>query len=238
VAGLTIQHGDATALARVYLEHLEIRALYAADLDAILNQLPAAPAGINPNDAVVRDLVAFGVPLWLDAAIRSPEDGLHALALGIARVVVGLETLPSYEVLQNTCSSLGSECVAFSLDLRDGVPMTSLKCEVSRLNSNMWTDSVQEVAVRAVDAGVGAMIMLDVSRVGTGVGPDLDLIGKVRKAAPRLALIAGGGIRGPEDLSRLADVGCDAALVATALLDGHLNAADVVAARKHYNPTR
>jgi phosphoribosylformimino-5-aminoimidazole carboxamide ribotide isomerase len=239
VAGLTIQDGDAIALARAYLEDLEITALYAADLDAILNQIPAAPTRINPNEGVVRNLVALGAPVWLDAAIRSPEDGLRTLALGIARLVVGLETLPSYEVLQNTCASLGSECVVFSLDLSNGVPMTSPKSEISTLDVGVWqSDWVQNVAARVVDAGVGAMIVLDISRVGTRVGPDLDLIGKVRKAVPQLTLIAGGGIRGPEDLSRLADVGCDAALVATALLDGHLNAADVVAARKAYNPTR
>jgi phosphoribosylformimino-5-aminoimidazole carboxamide ribotide isomerase len=52
-------------------------------------------------------------------------------------------------------------------------------------------------------------------------------------------LLAGGGVRGYEDLARLADAGCDGALVATALHDGRLCAADVASAhRLQGRPTR
>jgi phosphoribosylformimino-5-aminoimidazole carboxamide ribotide isomerase len=47
-----------------------------------------------------------------------------------------------------------------------------------------------------------------------------------------VTLVAGGGVRGADDLARLADAGCDGALVATALHDGRLSAADVTAARR------
>jgi len=49
------------------------------------------------------------------------------------------------------------------------------------------------------------------------------MIVRVRQAAPDVTLLAGGGVRGPDDLSRLADAGADGALVATALLDGSLD---------------
>jgi phosphoribosylformimino-5-aminoimidazole carboxamide ribotide isomerase len=39
-------------------------------------------------------------------------------------------------------------------------------------------------------------------------------------------------VRGPEDLRRLADAGCEGALVATALHDGRLDSDDVAAARR------
>jgi uncharacterized protein related to proFAR isomerase len=88
------------------------------------------------------------------------------------------------------------------------------------------------VAMRAADAGAGAVIVIDLARVGTGTGLDLALIDRVREATPGLTLVAGGGVRGPEDLARLADSGCDGALVATALHDGRLSAADVAAAQR------
>jgi phosphoribosylformimino-5-aminoimidazole carboxamide ribotide isomerase len=46
-------------------------------------------------------------------------------------------------------------------------------------------------------------------------------------------LLAGGGVRGLKDLESLAGCGCDGALVATALHDGRLGAADLMAALKH-----
>ena len=72
----------------------------------------------------------------------------------------------------------------------------------------------------AAEAGVGSVIVIDLARVGGGRGPGSELVAAVREAVPRLTLLAGGGVRGAQDLAALADVGCDGALVATALLDG------------------
>ena len=46
------------------------------------------------------------------------------------------------------------------------------------------------------------------------------------------AIAAGGGVRGPEDLGRVASAGCDGALVATALHDGRLGSRDIAGARR------
>jgi phosphoribosylformimino-5-aminoimidazole carboxamide ribotide isomerase len=53
------------------------------------------------------------------------------------------------------------------------------------------------------------------------------VIQRVRETVPDVAIIAGGGVRRVADLVRLAESGCDGALVATALHDGSLSAADV-----------
>jgi len=74
--------------------------------------------------------------------------------------------------------------------------------------------------------------VIDLARVGTGAGLDFGLIARVRDAVPGLTLLAGGGVRGLEDCARLADTGCDGALVATALHDGRLGAADVAALQR------
>jgi phosphoribosylformimino-5-aminoimidazole carboxamide ribotide isomerase len=49
--------------------------------------------------------------------------------------------------------------------------------------------------------------------------------------SPFLEIISGGGVRGPRDLQALAAAGADAALVASALHDGRLSAAQCAAAR-------
>jgi phosphoribosylformimino-5-aminoimidazole carboxamide ribotide isomerase len=59
--------------------------------------------------------------------------------------------------------------------------------------------------------------VIDLARVGTRIGLDVELLARVREAAPGLTLLAGGGVRGAEDLEKLAGAGCDGALVATAL---------------------
>jgi phosphoribosylformimino-5-aminoimidazole carboxamide ribotide isomerase len=212
--------GDAVALARWYMREIGLTELYVADLDAISNR--------PPQDAVVASLAALGAPIWLDAGIASVSAARHALELAAAVVVVGLETLPSYDALAEICAKAGGDRVAFSLDLRGGEPVVA---------AGVPNEPAHVVAERAAGAGAGALIVIDLARVGTGTGIDLALIARVRAAVPELTLLAGGGIGGTEDVARLADAGCDGALVATALHDGRLGAADVAAAhrlaRKH-----
>ena len=82
--------------------------------------------------------------------------------------------------------------------------------------------SVAQIVRGAADAGVGTMIVLDLARVGSAAGVDLEAMAAVRRAVPDVALFAGGGVRSEEDLALLARAGCDGALVATALLSGAL----------------
>ena len=215
VAARAIESGDALALARTYVAHLGLTELYAADLDAIL--------GGASQDTLVAALAAVGVPLWLDAGVSSADRARQARTLGAARVVVGLETLPSYSALGAICAAVDGDKVAFSLDLRDGEPVVAS-------GGIPPGEPAHLVAARARDAGAGAVIVIDLARVGTGRGLDLELIARVRKAAPEPLLLAGGGIRGLDDLARLSDAGCDGALVATALHEGRIGAAEIAAA--------
>jgi phosphoribosylformimino-5-aminoimidazole carboxamide ribotide isomerase len=223
VAGVAID-GDAVELARTYLRHLGLTEFYAADLDAIANR--------PPQDTLVASIAALGAPLWLDAGIASVTAARHALELAAAVVVVGLETMPSYDALAEICASAGGDRVAFSLDLRDGEPVVDSEASAIR------GEPPHVVAARAAAAGVGALIVIDLARVGMGTGMDLALIARVREAAPGLTLLAGGGVRGADDLARLADAGCDGALVATALHDGRLGAEDIAAARRLHPSAR
>ncbi len=219
VAGTSIEPGNALALARAYLDRLELTELYVADLDAIL--------GRGPQDSVVRPLAELGVPLWLDAGGSSVDSVRRGIDLGAASVVVGLETLPSFDALRNICDAVGGERIAFSLDLRNGKPI------VASSASDVLRDGgpVVRFAVKAARTGVASVIVLDLARVGMGRGLDFHLISTVRATLPGLTLVAGGGIRGLADVKRLATIGCDGVLAATALQDGRLRAAEIASAR-------
>ncbi len=193
--------GDAVALARVYVDKLRLDEVYIADLDAI--------AGGAEQDEVVRRVAACGVRVWLDAGIATVAQARRARARGASRIVVGLETLPSFTDLRGIVDVVGADAAAFSLDLRDGRPMAA--------NAGLAEMTSDAIAREAAAAGANALIVLDVARVGSGRGPDWSLLEGVRRAAPGVMLLAGGGVRDAGDLHRLAVIGCEAALMATAL---------------------
>jgi phosphoribosylformimino-5-aminoimidazole carboxamide ribotide isomerase len=211
IGDVFLEPGDALALARGYVDQLAITDLYLADLDAI--------AGRTSQDSTIASLAHAGARLWIDAGVSSPDGARHVLGLGAVHVVVGLETLGSYESLNAICAAIGGERVIFSLDLRDGEPVVA--------GDRIHGEPPHVIAARAADAGVGRVIVLDLARVGAGVGFDMELIARIRKSVPEVTLFAGGGVRDIRDIESLAAAGCDGALVATALLNGAITADEV-----------
>lgn len=207
--------GDALALARAFRQRLGCDECYVADLDAI--------TGAPPQRGLVRSLASANLRWLLDGGTSDPVRAREAVADGVARVVVGLETLTSFDALREIAAAIGSERIVFSLDLRDGTPLLRTGAPHG--------GTALDLARAAVATGVPALLVLDLARVGTGLGPDLALVGKLRRAHPRLELLVGGGVGSRLDLERLADAGCDGALVATALHDGRLSKDDLDAVR-------
>lgn len=139
---------------------------------------------------------------------------------GLAGIVLGLETIAGPAALAACVSAVGAERAMFSLDLREGVPLAG---------DAAWRRlSVRQIAAAAVEAGVRRAIVLDLARVGVGGGVGTEgLLQELATAYPQVAWWAGGGVRGPKDLRRLAACGATGALVASALHDGRLTAGDV-----------
>jgi phosphoribosylformimino-5-aminoimidazole carboxamide ribotide isomerase len=190
--------GDPLSTARRFRDALGLEELYVADLDAI--------AGAGGNDAVIGAL-AREARVMVDAGVSEPARARELLDLGVHRVVVGTETLPAADALDR----LLPEAV-LSLDLRDGRALSPdprlaglpALAAIARLHS----ERLREV------------IVLDLARVGTGAGPDVEAIAEIHAAFPGLELLAGGGVRDVEDLRALGDAGAAGALVATALHRG------------------
>ncbi|HEU4589050.1 MAG TPA: HisA/HisF-related TIM barrel protein [Gemmatimonadales bacterium] len=215
--------GDPWALARAYHDSLGAHACYLADLDAI--------RGGPVQRAVIRDVGAFQTgfhgELLVDAGVGAPDAALEVLSCGASAVVVGLETLRSFAALRAIVDAAGANRVVFSVDLRLGVPMLhpDLRATLGGV------PGPAALIAHAVDGGVTTLLLLDVGRVGTGSGVDLDLVSAARRRHPGARLLAGGGVSTRQDLERMAAAGCDGALVATAIHAGVIGAEEVAAFR-------
>jgi phosphoribosylformimino-5-aminoimidazole carboxamide ribotide isomerase len=180
--------------------------LYIADLDAIAGGLPAL--------ATYAGLRAAGLRLWVDAGLRYAAAAASLPEAGVDVLVFGLETLHDPSELARACDRYGPR-VVFSLDLRDGEPLGDRKA---------WEHGdAASVVEQAVAAGARRLIVLDLTRVGTcaGVGTEV-LCQRIVQSHPSVEVIAGGGVRGVEDLRRLQACGVGGVLLASALHDGRL----------------
>lgn len=208
VRGVLAGDGDAVTLARAYRECLGCHACYVADLDAI--------AGAPPNDQLLRALIGLGTALWVDAGTTTVGAARALIDLGVARVIVGSESLHARAQLATLAAGVDPAQLVLSLDQQDG-----------RLCAPADVVDADDLLRAARDVGMRDIILLDLARVGAGIGPPLALLADLRARFPDLALYAGGGVRDRRDLADLARLGAAGALVATAFHRGVLTAADL-----------
>jgi phosphoribosylformimino-5-aminoimidazole carboxamide ribotide isomerase len=184
---------------------------YVADLDAILHR--------RPNFGLLRELCENDFALMVDAGLRRAPEAEAILDIGARQIVAGLETLESPRELTELIQQHGSARIAFSLDLREGQPLTT---------GGEWPRDPLEIAGISAALGCTQMIVLDIARVGTGGGtPTLALCSQIRQAFPQLKIITGGGVRGLADLRQLSQARIDGVLIASALHDGSITPSDI-----------
>lgn len=187
--------------------------IYVADLDAILG------AG-RPTFAVADWIAAQPRErrVLLDCGIR---DAFWAASFDVTpniRPVIALETCPGPDLVRQLCRRNTWIDYAFSVDLRGGMLIGHWQNWSIRGPAD-----VLGMATRAVELGIGTLILLDLERVGMGSGTGTDAIcSQLRRQFPHVTLITGGGVNTWDDVALLGEAGVDAVLVASALHDGSL----------------
>jgi phosphoribosylformimino-5-aminoimidazole carboxamide ribotide isomerase len=174
--------------------------LYVADLDAI--------EGRGDNHAALRRLkTAFpGLTLWVDNGVALLSVAERWLAADVGHLVLGSESQADTTLLRRLAAD---PRVVLSLDFRgaafEGPPefLADPTC---------WPNKV---------------IAMTLAKVGSGAGPDMDVLAAVRKAGASNTIYAAGGVRDAADLTALARAGIAGALVASCLHDGRLTGPEI-----------
>jgi phosphoribosylformimino-5-aminoimidazole carboxamide ribotide isomerase len=195
---------EPVSVARALCAACRTGSLYVADLDALAGR---------PVDVAMLARLAGVAELWVDAGATTPERAEALADAGVARNVVGTESLGP-DTTDDRPAGAQAPPVMLSVDLRDG-----------RLISPRPELAGREPAAAAPLAaalGVRELLVIDLSRVGSGSGPLLGAVAELAAALPELAIYAGGGVRDDDDLRALESAGATGALVATALHEGRV----------------
>jgi len=190
---------------------LGFNALYIADLDAIM--------GSSVSFKVLRRIVdETEIDLMVDAGISDLETAQKLLDNGIGKIVIGTETLRDKKFVGEAVNRFGTERVITSLDLKGDKVLVKLGID----------GCLSPVCLLREFRGMGisSVIVLDLNRVGSGEGVDVDFL-KMALQVKDLAVYVGGGVRNIEDLLELRDLGVSGVLVATALHSGRITIEDL-----------
>ena len=212
---VTIEGGDPAAAAARFVEK-GARWLHLVDLDGAFSG--------RPTPGLVERVVAAanGVPVQVGGGLRQERTIDAALEAGAARVIVGTAAAGGSTVTGPSLSLLAErygERLVVAIDARDGTVVTDGWLAESDV-------SAADLAHRCAEAGVRRLLVTSTRRDGSLAGPDLPLLAEVLGAG--IPVLAAGGIASLDDLARLRDLGCEGAVVGSALWSGRFSLAEAL----------
>jgi phosphoribosylformimino-5-aminoimidazole carboxamide ribotide isomerase len=205
----TVFSEDPIAMA-VRWKRLGAERLHVVDLDG-------AFAGEPRQTALVARIVAAvsPLPVQVGGGLRDLEAVGRALETGARWAVVGTRAALDPEFLREVCRAWPARVIV-AVDGRG-----------SHVVVRGWTETLSEtvtdVGTRARDAAAAALLYTDVTRDGTGIGPNVDATATLARAVA-LPVLASGGVARLDDLRRLAEVpGVEGCVVGHALYTGGID---------------
>ena len=181
--------------------------------------LDAARTGRRGNaEAISAVCRSAGVPVELGGGVRDDEAVSAAMALGVTRVIIGSAALKDWEWFE---ALAGRDELA-------GKVVLGLDARSRRLAAEGWTEqanlTVAELAGRARQLPLAAIIYTDIDRDGMLTGPDLDTTAEVIRIS-RKPVIAAGGVSSLADIAGCKEIGCAGAIIGRAWYEGRIDLA-------------
>jgi phosphoribosylformimino-5-aminoimidazole carboxamide ribotide isomerase len=195
--------------------------LHVVDLDGAR---AGRPVQSEPIQSVVAAVSHRGVAIQVAGGLRTIDGVEAALATGASRIVLGTALLREPEFATRLIEQHGVDTIVAALDVRDGLAV-----------GQAWRAGAAGPTVDAAldalhSAGVRIFAVTAIARDGLLEGPDLELLTRIRTAAPGIELIASGGVGTLDDVRALVDIGADAAIIGRALYDGAFDVTDAIRA--------
>jgi len=208
------RYGDPVEAARRWVE-AGAETLHVVDLDgAFEGERENAPA-------VERIVDSVEVAVQLGGGIRTAEDAIDLLELGVDRVILGTAAVEDPDVVAEIAGEYPDAPVV-SLDAKGGEVVVAGWTEGTGLDP-------AEAAARFEDVGAAAILFTDVDVEGREAGVRTDPVRRVVEAVG-IPVIASGGVATVEDVVALRDAGAAAVVVGTALYEGRFSLREAQAA--------
>ena len=191
--------------------------LHVVDLDGAFAGAPRQTALIAKLVAAVRP-----VPVEAGGGLRDVAAVEAVLEAGVTWAVIGTRAAVDAAFLADIGRRFGERIIVAADARGDWVAIRG------------WTESseltVVELGRRAREAGAGAVLYTDVSRDGTGLGPNVAATGALAQTA-HVPVLASGGVARVEDLLALARVpGVLGTVVGRAIYTGDIDLAAAIGA--------
>jgi cyclase len=183
-------------------------------------------------DVVRRTAEQVFIPLTVGGGIRSVEDVNRLLRAGADKVSINTAALARPELIAEIADRFGSQVLVLSVDARRANTESGFEVTTHGGRQSAGIDALAWVE-KAIQLGVGEILLNSMDADGTRAGYDLGMIEAVR-AISSVPLIASGGAGTQSDFAAALDAGADALLAASVFHFGTHRIGDIKGYLDHH----
>jgi phosphoribosylformimino-5-aminoimidazole carboxamide ribotide isomerase len=220
-----IYSSDPIEIAQSYSE-CGANMIHVVDLDSAIHR------DSKTNEKIIEKILTkfeSKMKIQLAGGIRSKEVATRFIFQGASRIVLGSLAYSDAKLARSILLSLGTDRVVFAIDYD----------ETCRVRTSGWLEQQRECVLDALRrnyvAGFRQFLLTSIAQDGTLKGPDFRTLEQSRAIASEgmwgneeVRLIASGGITSKNDLSKLAELQIDEAIVGRAFFEGKLDLSEVI----------
>ncbi|MBW9159062.1 1-(5-phosphoribosyl)-5-[(5-phosphoribosylamino)methylideneamino]imidazole-4-carboxamide isomerase [Clostridium tagluense] len=187
--------------------------IHMVDLDGALS------GTIGNANSINRVIKNINIPIQLGGGIRSLDAIEILLEKGLNRVILGTAALNNPSLVKEAVKKFGDK-IAIGIDARDGYVAVEGWKTSSKIEYIDFAKQMENIGVKTI-------IFTDISRDGTLTGPNLEATGKINEEVS-CNIIASGGMKGIEDIKKLAKMNMYGAIIGKALYSGNIYLAEAI----------
>lgn len=189
-----------------------------------LVDLDGAKEGEKKNASLICQVAqTVSTPCEVGGGIRSMEDISFYLEQGVSRVILGTAAINNPDLLKEAIKKYGDK-IAVGMDCKNGYVCGSGWLEDSEYYYLDFAKKMEEM-------GVSTIIFTDISKDGTLMGPNLEML-KALKDAVSMNITASGGIRDMSHIKELNDLDLYGAITGKAIYADTLDLKEAIAYSK------
>lgn len=147
--------------------------------------------------------------------LRTTKDVQTVFNCGAKQITAGSIAVNDRETVLDWISRFGAEKIILGADAKNG-----------RIATHGWLDDSGLDAIEFIASyqqeGIEYVVCTDIAKDGMLEGPSIELYKQILKKNAELKLIASGGVSSLEDLIKLKEIGCEAAIVGKAIYEGKI----------------
>lgn len=174
-----------------------------------LVDLDGAKEGSNKNHELVIKLAkTLNIPVELGGGIRSFETISYLIDNGVSRIILGTVAIEDEELLKKAVGTY-KEKIAVGIDCKDGKLCGRGWLEKSDLDYVDFAKKMEKIGIKNI-------IVTDISKDGTLMGPNVDMLKKLKESV-NINITASGGISNIEDIKELKKIDLYGAITGKAI---------------------